>query len=181
MSAKGLWVKTISDDGNCLFRSVSDQVYGDPNCHSELRKMCLDYMVKNRGHFSQFTTEDFEAYILRKRCLGVDAGNPEIQALSEMFARPIEVYSYSSRPVNTFVGNMRGYLPPIRISCHRNNHYNSLRSFAEEGGWGQVPLTENLTQQQTSENQCFLCGQACSDYEDVQIHMFTSCPMKDLL
>jgi hypothetical protein len=41
-------------------------------------------------------TEDFEAYVLRKRCLGVYANNPEIQALSEMLGRPIEVYSYAS-------------------------------------------------------------------------------------
>jgi hypothetical protein len=51
---------------------------------------------KDRDHFSQFVTEDFEAYVLRKRCLGVYANNPEIQALSEMLGRPIEVYSYAS-------------------------------------------------------------------------------------
>jgi hypothetical protein len=31
------------------------------------------------------------------------------------------------------------------------------------------------------ENVCFLCGQQCVDYEDLQIHMFTTCAKKDLL
>lgn len=32
-------------DGNCLFRAVSLQVYGDPSMHLEIRRKCLDFMV----------------------------------------------------------------------------------------------------------------------------------------
>lgn len=71
----------------------ADQIYGDEEMHNVVRAMCMDYMAKERDHFSQFITEDFEAYISRKRedkCYG---NNVEMQAFTEVFGRPIEVYS----------------------------------------------------------------------------------------
>lgn len=42
---KGLEVKRMLEDGNCLFRAIADQVYGDPEAHAMARQMCIDYMV----------------------------------------------------------------------------------------------------------------------------------------
>ena len=50
----------------------------------------------------------------------------EIQALSEMYNRPIHIYSYSIEPMNTFHGSYNSDSPPIRLSYHHGNHYNSL-------------------------------------------------------
>lgn len=44
--AKGYEVKRMMEDGNCLFRAVADQVYGDPEAHDLVRQMCMDYMVR---------------------------------------------------------------------------------------------------------------------------------------
>ncbi|CAK9172894.1 unnamed protein product [Ilex paraguariensis] len=41
---KGLEVKRMLDDGNCLFRAVADQVYGDSEVYDLVRQMCIDYM-----------------------------------------------------------------------------------------------------------------------------------------
>lgn len=43
--AKGLEVKRMVEDGNCLFRAVADQVYGDSEVYDLIRQMCIDYMV----------------------------------------------------------------------------------------------------------------------------------------
>lgn len=43
--AKGLEVKRMMEDGNCLFRAVADQVYGDSEGYDLVRQMCIDYMV----------------------------------------------------------------------------------------------------------------------------------------
>lgn len=45
--------------------------------------------------------------------------------MSEMFNRPIEVYHYSSEPINTFQGP-KSESEPIRLSYHRSVHYNSI-------------------------------------------------------
>lgn len=34
------------EDGNCLFRAVADQVYGDSELYDLVRQMCIDYMVR---------------------------------------------------------------------------------------------------------------------------------------
>lgn len=43
---KGFEVRRMLADGNCLFRAVADQVYGDPEAYDMARQMCIDYMVR---------------------------------------------------------------------------------------------------------------------------------------
>ncbi|MCD7467489.1 OVARIAN TUMOR DOMAIN-containing deubiquitinating enzyme 6 [Datura stramonium] len=124
--AKGLEVKKMLEDGNCLFRAVADQVYGDSEAYDLVRQMCIDYMERERDHFSQFITEGFTSYCKRKRRDKVYGNNVEIQALSEMYNRPIHIYSYSTEPINTFHGSYNTDSPPVRLSYHHGNHYNSL-------------------------------------------------------
>ncbi|MCD7447487.1 OVARIAN TUMOR DOMAIN-containing deubiquitinating enzyme 6 [Datura stramonium] len=81
---------------------------------------------RERDHFSQFITEGFTSYCKRKRRDKVYGNNVEIQALSEMYNRPIHIYSYSIEPMNTFHGSYNSDTPPIRLSYHHGNHYNSL-------------------------------------------------------
>ncbi|OMO91830.1 Ovarian tumor, otubain [Corchorus capsularis] len=124
--AKGLEVKRMLEDGNCLFRAVADQVYGDSEAYDLIRQMCIDYMERERDHFSQFITEGFTSYCKRKRRDKVYGNNVEIQAMSEMYNRPIHIYSYSTEPINIFHGSYNTDTPPVRLSYHHGNHYNSL-------------------------------------------------------
>jgi OTU domain-containing protein 5 len=83
-------------------------------------------MEQERDHFSQFITEGFTSYCKRKRRDKVYGNNVEIQALCEMYNRPIHIYSYSTEPINTFHGSYHTDTPPVRLSYHHGNHYNSL-------------------------------------------------------
>jgi len=116
-------------DGNCLFRAVSLQVYGEPNNHAEARKRCMDFMAKNEEHFAQFIPDEpFRTYVARKRILGVHGNNPEIQAFSELFNRPVEIYEpqNGASPINIFQGEYKTSDDPIRLSYHDGNHYNAI-------------------------------------------------------
>lgn len=42
---KGFEIRRMLKDGNCLFRAVADQVYGDAEAYDMARQMCVDYMV----------------------------------------------------------------------------------------------------------------------------------------
>ena len=90
------------DDGSCLFRAVADQLYGDQEMHPSVRKHCMDYIAQNSDYYSQYVTEDILEYVARKRYLGVHGNHLEIQALSEMYNRPIHIYCYSAEPINIF-------------------------------------------------------------------------------
>jgi len=123
---KGLEIRKMAEDGNCLFRAVADQVYGDAEAYDMARQMCVDYMERERDHFSQFITESFTLYCKRKRRDKVYGNNVEIQAFAEMYNRPIHIYSYGAEPINIFQGSYNTDVPPIRLSYHHGNHYNSV-------------------------------------------------------
>lgn len=46
MRNRGFVVKNMKEDGACLFRAVSDQVFGDQEIHDVVRKQCMDYIVR---------------------------------------------------------------------------------------------------------------------------------------
>lgn len=123
---KGLTIKRMGEDGACLFRAVADQVYGDQEMHGTVRKHCIDYMAKNSDFYSHYVTEDFTTYLNRKRLDSCHGNHLEMQAMCEIYNRPIEVYQYSLDPINTFHGSYKTDNEPIRISYHRNVHYNSV-------------------------------------------------------
>ena len=123
---KGYTIKKMGEDGACLFRAVADQVYGDQEMHAVIRKSCVDYMAKNADYFSHYVTEDFTTYLNRKRLDNCHGNHVEMQAICEIFNRPIEVYQYSLDPINTFSCSYKTDNEPIRISYHRNTHYNSI-------------------------------------------------------
>lgn len=41
----GFILKQMKEDGACLFRAVSDQIFGDQDMHDIVRKQCMDYIV----------------------------------------------------------------------------------------------------------------------------------------
>lgn len=125
---RGLEIVEQQGDGNCLFRAVSLQVYGDASMHAEIRERCLDFMERDPEHFAPFVDGDFAAYIARKRRLGVHGNNPEIQAMSELFNRPVEVFTpdRGAEPLNIFQTTYKTKDTPIRVSYHDGNHYNAV-------------------------------------------------------
>lgn len=177
---KGFELRRMLEDGNCLFRAVADQVYGDSELHDLVRQMCIDYMEQERDHFSQFMTEGFTSYIQRKRRNKVYGNNIEIQALAEMYNRPIHIYCYTTEPINIFHGSYNTDVPPIRLSFHSGNHYNSLvdpRRLAIGAGLGfsslqgrnidrdQVKAAIKAQQDQQIDNALLAEGQFYSDLE----------------
>ena len=64
--------------------------------HNVVRQHCMDYIASNGDYFAQYITEDLETYVERKRYHGVHGNHLEIQALSEMYNRPVHIFSYST-------------------------------------------------------------------------------------
>jgi len=86
--------------------------------------------AKEQAHFAQFipTHEPFQIYIERKRKDGVHGNNPEIQAISELYNRPVQVYipSHGATPINIFQSEYKTSDIPIRLAYHDGNHYNAI-------------------------------------------------------
>ncbi|KAM6106902.1 LOW QUALITY PROTEIN: OTU domain-containing protein 5 [Phoenicopterus ruber ruber] len=123
---KGFIIKRMKEDGACLFRPWVSPVYGDQDMHEVVRKHCMDYLMKNADYFSNYVTEDFTTYINRKRKSTCHGNHIEMQAMAEMYNRPVEVYQYGTEPINSLPSiGIQHRDEPIRVS-YRNIHYNSV-------------------------------------------------------
>lgn len=116
-------------DGNCLFRSVAHQVYGDPRGFAVLRQKCVEYIEKEAGFFEPYISGVFSEYVARMKCDGVWGDHVEVQAMSEMYRRPVQIFAYSATPLKTYNANLRS--PAIRLSYHFRSHYNSMAPTAQ--------------------------------------------------
>jgi hypothetical protein len=96
----------IDSDGNCIFSSVSEQLYGR-NYHMQIRKFVCDYMEIEKAHFRNFVTHKngILRYIEEMRQEGKWAGDIELQVLSEIYDVKIEVYDWSETPIKVFNEN----------------------------------------------------------------------------
>jgi len=126
LATKGLHITRVGKDGNCLFRAVAHQLYGDQEMHDAVRRQCMDYMEQERDHFSQFVTEEFSEYIARKRKDAVYGNHLELQAIAELYNRPILIYTINEEAINLFQEEYKTDNPPMQLSYHYGNHYNSV-------------------------------------------------------
>ena len=46
--------------------------------------------------------------------------------MSEIYGKPIEIYSYSNQPMRTFHEHCDNMVEPIRLSYHGMSHYNAV-------------------------------------------------------
>lgn len=93
----------------------------------------MDYILACQDYFKDFIDTGIDgtiqSYCDRKRQDKVWGDDLEIEALSEIYGRPIEIYAYSSQPMRTFhesVQNEENPVQPIRVSYHGRNHYNAV-------------------------------------------------------
>lgn len=57
----------------------------------------MKYILANKNYFQAFIAdEDFNTYCQRKSSPGIWGDDVELQALSEIYDRPIELYAYST-------------------------------------------------------------------------------------
>lgn len=67
----------------------------------------MDYILSEKEYFKDFIAggnegSSVEAYVARKRQNGVWGDDIEIQAISEIYDRPVEIYAYSKDPMRTY-------------------------------------------------------------------------------
>lgn len=67
-----------------------------------MRIKCMEYIETERAYFHNFIEGNFDDYIAKKRTHGEWGDDVEIQAMSEIYDRPIEIYAYDNKPMKTF-------------------------------------------------------------------------------
>ncbi|RLN45881.1 hypothetical protein BBJ29_008035 [Phytophthora kernoviae] len=87
-------VAPIRKDGNCLFRALSDQLYGHERRHLELRRRLVDFINLEQAFFEPFVAgEGIMEYCARLREAGAWGGHPELVAASRLLGVNIIVHT----------------------------------------------------------------------------------------
>ena len=120
---------SVEADGNCFFRALADQKFGDEGRHGELRARVVEYIEAKREDFAPFVEDDekFEDYVARMSRDGEWAGHLEVNAATAVLrvgvcihqaGSPRWVAGADARDENALVYN---------VSYEGSDHYNSVR------------------------------------------------------
>ncbi|GAA5869591.1 hypothetical protein JCM1840_004471 [Sporobolomyces johnsonii] len=93
----GLYAANILGDGNCLFRALSDQLYGSPSMHLQLRSEICDYLVAHAEQYRVFIDEDgykggFAGYVREMRQPGTYGTNMELSGFVHRYRRAVKIF-----------------------------------------------------------------------------------------
>ncbi|KAF8553262.1 cysteine proteinase [Imleria badia] len=89
----GLYAAHTLGDGNCLFRALSDQLYGSPSHHLQLRKDICDWIETHSQRYEPFC-EDERGLTAHLRCMrerGTYGGHLELSAFAHFVRRNVKV------------------------------------------------------------------------------------------
>lgn len=129
----GLCTKNITGDGNCLFRALSDQYYGQDSRHKEIRQEVCQFLRENEENY-KFFVEDDQSFDHHVECMSQDAtygGNMELAAFAKMKEVDIKVY----QPGMIYIINGKEgaseeeeEVQVLHIAYHSWEHYSSVRN-----------------------------------------------------
>ena len=128
----GYYIREVDGDGNCLFRSVCEQLEGNENDYQKYRDICIDYMKSNKEEFQPFIEDDqtIDEYIEEMSKDKEWGGNLEIYSLSKALKVNFYIYIYQ-HPIY-IVKNFDAPKYNIMLTYHDGKHYNSLRKLEEK-------------------------------------------------
>ncbi|KAG3108951.1 hypothetical protein PI124_g11850 [Phytophthora idaei] len=130
----GCKLHEVEADGNCLFRALGDQLYGDQHQHEEAREKIVSYLEQHRDDFEPFMEDEekFEKYCERMREDGTWGGNQELYAAARLFQ--VYVVVHQDQPSARIMVIECDRLKPTRfvhVAYHGEDHYDSVRALRD--------------------------------------------------
>ena len=84
-------------DGNCFFRALSHQLFGDVESHQIVRQAATDQVLRNPEFYTEsLTNDDIQHFVLSLSKDREWADNHEIQAAADVFGVSIEIINFNS-------------------------------------------------------------------------------------
>lgn len=130
LAETGLIIHHMEGDGNCMFRSIADQITGDCDHHLIFREKIMKYIAEHADHFSLFMEDDekFDVYVERMSECNEWGGHQELYAASQCLNTNITVYQLDNPTYVIQAGENTSKTKNIKLSYHGDCHYNSVRA-----------------------------------------------------
>lgn len=134
LEPKGIYMRDVDGDGNCLFRSIADHVDGDESMHRQYRDMAVEYITKHKDYFGMFLPEDenIDEYIKDMSDNGTWGGHFELVALSALLNVKFCLYLKDNDPVivKSSEKELKG-VKYVHLAYHVDEHYSSVRKLGD--------------------------------------------------
>ncbi|KAF4032050.1 OTU-like cysteine protease domain-containing protein [Phytophthora infestans] len=143
----GCKLHEVEADGNCLFRALADQLYGDQHQHEDVREKIVSYLEQHRDDFEPFMEDEekFEKYCARMREDGTWGGNQELYAAARLFQ--VYVVVHQDQPSARIMVIECDRLRPTRfvhVAYHGEDHYDSVRALKDPVDPDTLPVSIEL-------------------------------------
>ena len=128
-----LGIKSITGDGNCLFRCFADQLYGNEDLYLSVRHKICEELIKNQDDYAPFLLEydddghgNFLMYVEEMKKDGTWGGNIEIQAFSKSYQINIAIHQLDE-PIWYIINYPLHSVLMIHLAYQGEQHYESIR------------------------------------------------------
>ena len=135
LEPRGVFMRDVEGDGNCLFRSIADYVDGDESQHEQYREMAVEYITKHKDYFAMFLLDDenIDQYVKDMSESGTWGGHFELVALSALLKAKFCLHIKDKDPViiKSSEMNLKG-TKIIHLAYHVDEHYSSVRKLGDD-------------------------------------------------
>ena len=139
LQACGLRILEVDADGNCLFRSLCDQLPGyRPRDHAAVRRAIMAHEEVASDQYKWFVEDDepWDDYLARLRRESEWGGNIELVAAANHFSCDVVVHQLGAPRLEIRADASSGATRTLHLSYHGESHYNSVRRADDRGGGG---------------------------------------------
>ncbi|KDQ54653.1 hypothetical protein JAAARDRAFT_38335 [Jaapia argillacea MUCL 33604] len=93
LRAMGLYAADTLGDGNCLFRALSDQMYGTESQHLVLRREICDWIERHKERYGPFCEDErgLDTHLSCMRQPATYGGHLELSAFAHLMRRDVKV------------------------------------------------------------------------------------------
>lgn len=144
-------IMEMQGDGNCQFRAISMNLYGNQEQHMVVRGKVVNHMLQHRDEFQPFLNEDWDRYIRDMKKSGTWGDELTLKACCDAYQILISVITSDEQhwfnryepqdKLKTYKGSKREmfltYIAPV--------HYNTIRRQSSQGPIVDGGLPESIT------------------------------------
>lgn len=127
LKANGLKERKVRGDGNCQFRALADQLYGQEEHYGLLRQQAIQQMETSREDYCNFVLGSFDRYLARMRRSTTWGDHVTLQAAAD--ALGVEVHLLSDYLTDSYIQvipRVSKSSKVLRLCFWSEFHYNSV-------------------------------------------------------
>lgn len=124
LDLEGFYRKHTARDATCLFRAISEQLYDNQEYHEQIRKDCVNYLIKHRDQYEYATSTKFDDYIAHMAKSTSYGTFLELKAIGYMYKRNILLYQ--PYDLGMYLVKEPEYKEDFRIFFAPEKHFDSV-------------------------------------------------------